>query len=77
MTENLKRTGRFLTLLLAFLFLSGGASFAADPLVSMLDVEGNEHVGAEHILGVVGSRVGEPLSREQLQSDVEATCQRN
>jgi outer membrane protein insertion porin family len=35
-------------------------------------VEGNQQVVAEHILGVVGTRVGEPLSREQLQTDVEA-----
>ncbi len=41
-------------------------------LVSALAVEGNQQVVAEHILGVVGTRVGEPLSKEQLQTDVEA-----
>ncbi|MBL3540400.1 MAG: BamA/TamA family outer membrane protein [Aminivibrio sp.] len=52
--------------------LPNAAGFAAEPLVSSLAVEGNNHVVAEHILGVVATRVGEPLSREQLQSDVEA-----
>ena len=46
--------------------------FAADPLVSAVSVEGNEHVVADHILAVVRTKVGEPLNREQLQSDVEA-----
>ena len=72
MTQNLKRTCLLMALLLAFLFSQGGAASAADPVIAALDVEGNEHVITDHILGVVGSRVGEPLSREQLQSDVEA-----
>ncbi len=60
------------------LFINGGDSVraypaaAADPLVAALDVEGNDHVVSEHILGVIRTAVGETLSREQLQSDVEA-----
>jgi outer membrane protein insertion porin family len=44
----------------------------AELRVSSLGVEGNSHVVAEHILSVVGTKVGEPLNREQLQKDVEA-----
>lgn len=46
--------------------------FGAEMLVSSLSVEGNSHVVADHILSVVGTRVGDPLQREQLQRDVEA-----
>jgi len=69
---DLKKSWRILVLLFAVILLPNAAGFAAEPLVSALAVEGNEQVVAEHILGVVGTRVGEPLSREQLQTDVEA-----
>jgi outer membrane protein insertion porin family len=69
---DLKKPWRVLVFLFAVLLLPNAAGFAAEPLVSSLAVEGNNHVVAEHILGVVATRVGEPLSREQLQSDVEA-----
>ncbi len=72
MNEHLKKTWRILPFLFVVLLLPNIAASAAEPLVSALGVDGNEHVVAEHILGVVGTRVGEPLSREQLQSDVEA-----
>ena len=71
MNVDLKKSWRILVLLFAVILLPN-AAFAAEPLVSALAVEGNEHVVAEHILGVVGTRVGEPVSREQLQTDVEA-----
>ena len=61
----------FLFLMTAILFGAYPVA-AADPLVAALDVEGNDHVVSQHILGVVRTAVGEPLSREQLQSDVEA-----
>ena len=60
-----------LFLMTAILFGTHPAA-AADPLVAALAVEGNDHVVSEHILGVVRTAVGEPLNREQLQSDVEA-----
>lgn len=72
MNVDLKKPWRVLVFLFAVLLLPNAAGFAAEPLVSSLAVEGNNHVVAEHILGVVATRVGEPLSREQLQSDVEA-----
>ncbi|MDK2959766.1 outer membrane protein assembly factor [Aminivibrio sp.] len=72
MNVDLKKPWRVLVFLFAVLMLPNAAGFAAEPLVSSLAVEGNNHVVAEHILGVVATRVGEPLSREQLQSDVEA-----
>ncbi len=71
MNVDLKKSWRILVLLFAVILLPN-AAFAAEPLVSALAVEGNQQVVAEHILGVVGTRVGEPLSREQLQTDVEA-----
>jgi outer membrane protein insertion porin family len=70
--ENLKKSWRILALLFAVLLLPTVYASADEPLVSALAVEGNDHVVAEHILGVVGTRVGEPLNREQLQTDVEA-----
>ena len=71
MNVTMKKTWRTLLLLISLLAFAGCAS-AADPLVAMLDVEGNEEVVSDHILAAVGTRVGEPLSREQLQTDVEA-----
>jgi len=67
-----KKTWRILLILFAASLLQVGCSFAADPVVSLVTVEGNENVVSEHILGTVGTLVGEPLSREQLQTDVEA-----
>lgn len=57
--------------LLAALFAALPAS-ADDPLVAVVDVEGNEQVVSQHILGAITTRVGEPLDREQLQGDIEA-----
>ena len=50
-TQNRKRTCLLMALLLAFLFSCGAAS-AADPVIAKADVEGNEHVITDHILGV-------------------------
>lgn len=67
-----KKTWRILLILFVASLVQVGSSFAADPVVSLVTVEGNEHVVSEHILGTVGTRAGDPLSREQLQKDVEA-----
>jgi len=68
--KSLLATG--ILLFFAVTLFGGSPVSAADPIVTLLDVEGNDHVVSEHILGVVQTKVGEPLSREQLQSDVEA-----
>ncbi|MDI9370991.1 MAG: POTRA domain-containing protein [Synergistota bacterium] len=57
--------------LLAILFAAPPV-FAVDPLVAIVDVEGNEQVVSQHILGVITTKAGEPINREQLQSDIEA-----
>ncbi len=72
MDGMVKKTWRILLILFAASLVQVGSSFAADPVVSLVTVEGNEHVVSEHILGTVGTRAGDPLSREQLQKDVEA-----
>ena len=64
------RTACLLCLLAAL--LGAVPASAQDPVVALVDVEGNEHVVSQHILGVVRTKAGEPISREQLQSDVEA-----
>ena len=76
----MKFSGRAL-LAFGFIFLCAGAlavamdsrnfASAADPVAVSLEVEGNEHVVKEHILSAVGTRVGNPISREQLQKDVD------
>ncbi len=48
------------------------ASFAQEPVVAAVQVEGNEHVVSDHILGVVETVPGETLDREQIRKDIEA-----
>ncbi|MCF7935487.1 MAG: BamA/TamA family outer membrane protein [Synergistales bacterium] len=45
---------------------------AAAPLVTEVNVEGNENVVARHIVSAVKTKAGEELDREQLKEDVEA-----
>ena len=45
---------------------------AAAPLVSALNVEGNNEVVSQYILGAVETKIGEPIDQEQLKKDVES-----
>ncbi|MGC9373303.1 MAG: BamA/OMP85 family outer membrane protein [Thermovirgaceae bacterium] len=56
---------------IAAVFLTTAAT-AQSPLVSGIGVTGNAEVVDEHILSVVGTEVGEPLDRDQLQGDIDA-----
>lgn len=49
-----------------------GASWAVEPLVTAVAVEGNSQVVAQHVLSAVETKVGEPLDRERLKKDVDA-----
>lgn len=62
----------FLFILSFFLFYQGSPLIAATPLVSAVDVQGNEKVVSQHILGAVQTRPGEPIDEEQLKKDVES-----
>lgn len=53
------------------LIISGVSTSAAQPLVVGVGVTGNQEVVTEHILGVVGTKVGENLDTEQIQQDIE------
>ncbi|WP_241760455.1 BamA/OMP85 family outer membrane protein [Dethiosulfovibrio peptidovorans] len=44
----------------------------AAPVVTMIDVQGNEEVVSQHILGVVQTEIGEPLDQDVLKKDIEA-----
>ncbi len=44
----------------------------AEPVITDITVEGNSQVVASHILGPVGSRVGEELNQEQVNADIQA-----
>jgi outer membrane protein insertion porin family len=58
--------------LLLFSLMTCGAAQAAEPQVVSVGVKGNERVTANYILGVVETKVGEPIDRDKLQSDIEA-----
>ncbi len=58
--------------LAVFSFLAFFSMAEAAPEVTMLEVEGNEHVVSQHILGVVENKIGEPLDQERLKKDIEA-----
>ncbi len=45
---------------------------AQSPLVVGVGVRGNSEVIDEHILSVVGTKVGEPLDQDQIQEDIDA-----
>ena len=45
---------------------------AQSPLVVGVGVRGNSEVVDEHILSVVGTKVGEPLDQDQIQEDIDA-----
>lgn len=66
----MKRRMFLLGLLLCILVCS--QVFAKEPLVSAINVEGNEKVVSEHVLAVVGTQVGEMLDQQQVKQDVEA-----
>lgn len=58
-------------ILIAAIFAATAAT-AQNPLVSGIGVTGNTEVVDEHILSVVGTKVGEPLDSDQIQEDVDA-----
>lgn len=66
----MKRSILFLGVLICFMAFT--QAFAAEPVVSAVNVEGNENVVSEHILAVVNTKIGEFLEQEQIKTDVEA-----
>jgi outer membrane protein insertion porin family len=58
---------------LVFLLLKPSLVFAQTyPDVVELKVEGNQQVDTNYILSVVGTKVGQPVDKEQLDKDIEA-----
>jgi len=49
-----------------------GSSAAQQPVVVELAAEGNKEIASQYVLGVVGTKVGDRLSREQIDRDIEA-----
>lgn len=49
-----------------------GSSAAQQPVVVELAAEGNKEIASQYILGVIGTKVGDPLNREQIDKDIEA-----
>ncbi len=66
----MKRSILFLGVILCFVAFT--QAFAAEPVVSAVNVEGNEKVVSEHVLAVVNTKIGEFLEQEQIKTDVEA-----
>lgn len=60
----------FIGILMSLLAFSG--AFAAEPIVSAVNVEGNNKVVADHILATVETKVGDTLEQQQVKADVEA-----
>ncbi len=54
------------------LFLIPLTAGAQEPLIAAVNVEGNDKVVPAHILGVVGSKPGDPIDKEQIRKDIEA-----
>ncbi|MDO9508507.1 MAG: POTRA domain-containing protein [Thermovirgaceae bacterium] len=56
----------------SFVLVMVGVSLSAvEPVVVGVGVAGNQEVVSEHILGVVGTKAGNQLSRQQIQDDIE------
>ncbi len=66
----MKRSILFLGVIICFVTFT--QAFAAEPVVSAVNVEGNEKVVSEHVLAVVNTKIGEFLEQEQIKTDVEA-----
>ncbi len=66
----MKRSILFLGVILCFVAFT--QAFAAEPVVSAINVEGNEKVVPEHVLAVVNTKIGEFLEQDQIKTDVEA-----
>ena len=57
---------------LLIVFVAVGVSLSAvQPIVVGVDVAGNQEVVSQHILGVIGTKSGEPINRDQIQMDIE------
>ncbi len=57
---------------LLIVFVAVGVSLSAvQPIVVGVDVTGNQEVVSQHILGVIGTKSGEPINRDQIQMDIE------
>jgi len=65
------KTMVFLLVLSVFLVFQVSPINAATPLVSAVEVEGNDQVVSQHILSAVQTKPGEAFSEEQLKQDVE------
>ena len=62
-----------LTLSLVFIFLSGLALADSTPSVVTFEVQGNDHVPVEKVLGAISnSKIGEPLNTSNVQLDLQA-----
>ena len=68
----MRRASMLFLLLCVICLIPVSASLAQEPVVAVVQVEGNEHVVSDHILGVVETAPGEPLDREQVRKDIEA-----
>lgn len=61
-----------LFVLFAICLIPVSSSLAQEPIVAAVEVEGNNQVVTEHILGAIETRPGEELEREQVRKDIEA-----
>lgn len=68
----MRRAAMLFLLICAICLIPVSASLAQEPVVAAVQVEGNEQVVSDHILGVVETVPGEPLDREQVRKDIEA-----
>ncbi len=66
-----KRLFAGVLVLVAAMFTATAAN-AQSPLVVGVGVRGNSEVVDEHILSVVGTKIGEPLDQDQIQEDIDA-----
>jgi len=66
-----KRLFAGVLVLVAAMFTASAAN-AQSPLVVGVGVRGNSEVVDEHILSVVGTKIGEPLDQDQIQEDIDA-----
>ena len=60
-----------LALLFLFLLLSTAPLFAS-PVISHIQIQGNEHIESDEIENTIHSKVGEPLSEKMIKEDMQA-----
>ena len=75
MGRNNARWSCALGILFALLLIGGGAALAQNPIISAIQIEGNQRVEEDAIRLHISQHPGEPLNRDAVSNDIKAIYQ--